>query len=798
MGAQTQVPGWFIGGARELCTASLLGTRMAGPLGLDWPNLANADVNTEEKRQNDGERALHSGMESRPSRAVLAASEDDVYDMCRYDIGSPTAATERTDSVLTKLLGWHERLRARRAQYKEAKETLEAKKASLMAKNGGEKLKGKLKINVGGQRVVTMRDTLTQFKGTKIEALFSGRWESRLLRDKKDRIFLDMNPDCFQKILEYHIRHKNSPDEPLFLPEVPKELRIQFDQMFNFFGLTSTLSVKSVAQQQSNVLEASIDYEKKAEALNTWLEEEGYYPLQVKSQLLYRGTRDGFQAADFHRCCDDKGPTVTLIRTPMSGQSIFGGFADKPWTSGEAWSHTWEPSNKAFLFSLGGSPHKMELGIAMEKLAGHNEQALCHRPNLGPSFGTGGLSIVDCCNTESSSSSILGTTTYRLPAGLPASPIPPSFKVAEIEVFAVEKIDDEDPDQDEDALGSLLKSASSALAAEEHELNCLFEVQKDLEKQFQEEEAFILQLFGPDDTVVDLNICGEPVAVKRSTLRLCPESALACKFDAGSWKQHEDNDDSDSSEDEGELIEENAYCFKTMINQLRLRAMAPEDFPPPPPNIVPHEKEEFSRLLHYHFPGHEAFVFPESPMEEMDSLILDKAQWQQLCDWYGGPKFELLYRGSRDSFKSSAFHELCDKTAKTITVIRTTSGYIFGGCASLSWGETKNSYKRLSGQNGSVPSSLFSLRCHAGLPPLMMKPKSDSHTQLYSSETSWGMTGPTFGAGHDLYIANESNTNMRSYSNVGSGYECPEGQPATFLNGETNFQVAEIEVFRRP
>merc|ERR1712216_83374 len=153
MGAQTQVPGWFIGGARELCTASLLGTRMAGPLGLDWPNLANADVNTEEKRQNDGERALHSGMESRPSRAVLAASEDDVYDMCRYDIGSPTAATERTDSVLTKLLGWHERLRARRAQYKEAKETLEAKKASLMAKNGGEKLKGKLKINVGGQRV---------------------------------------------------------------------------------------------------------------------------------------------------------------------------------------------------------------------------------------------------------------------------------------------------------------------------------------------------------------------------------------------------------------------------------------------------------------------------------------------------------------------------------------------------------------------------------------------------------------------------------------------------------------------
>ena len=65
-------------------------------------------------------------VESRPSLAV--ASEDNLY-----DIGTPTVATEKTDSVFAKLLAWRERLRARRAQYNEAKETLEAKKASLMA-----------------------------------------------------------------------------------------------------------------------------------------------------------------------------------------------------------------------------------------------------------------------------------------------------------------------------------------------------------------------------------------------------------------------------------------------------------------------------------------------------------------------------------------------------------------------------------------------------------------------------------------------------------------------------------------
>ncbi len=31
--------------------------------------------------------------------------------------------------------------------------------------------------------------------------------------------------------------------------------------------------------------------------------------------LLYKGNRDGFNAKDFHRLCDNKGPTITVIRT---------------------------------------------------------------------------------------------------------------------------------------------------------------------------------------------------------------------------------------------------------------------------------------------------------------------------------------------------------------------------------------------------------------------------------------------------------------------------------------------------
>lgn len=44
--------------------------------------------------------------------------------------------------------------------------------------------------------------------------------------------------------------------------------------------------------------------------------------------LIYRASRDGWAAADFHSRCDYKGPTVTVI---MSGKSIFGGYTEQQW-----------------------------------------------------------------------------------------------------------------------------------------------------------------------------------------------------------------------------------------------------------------------------------------------------------------------------------------------------------------------------------------------------------------------------------------------------------------------------------
>ena len=49
---------------------------------------------------------------------------------------------------------------------------------------------------------------------------------------------------------------------------------------------------------------------------------------KCKWNLCYRASRDGWRARDFHRLCDNKGPTVVLIKV---NNYIFGGYTDQNW-----------------------------------------------------------------------------------------------------------------------------------------------------------------------------------------------------------------------------------------------------------------------------------------------------------------------------------------------------------------------------------------------------------------------------------------------------------------------------------
>lgn len=148
----------------------------------------------------------------------------------------------------------------------------------------------------------------------------------------------------------------------------------------------------------------------------------------LKLDLIYKASRDGFEAADFHRKCDNKGMTVVVMKT--SYNKIIGGFTVLGWTSPPTNGIFYKDSSlKSFLFS--GS-----LGECYS-LRDAGKFAICCNRNYGPIFGhydllvvtknnvnnTGNFDIGDCYDYNRPKEEFYGGTPYR---------------VLELEVFKVD------------------------------------------------------------------------------------------------------------------------------------------------------------------------------------------------------------------------------------------------------------------------------------------------------------------------------------------------------------------------
>ena len=74
--------------------------------------------------------------------------------------------------------------------------------------------------------------------------------------------------------------------------------------------------------------------------------------------LIYRGSADGFEPSDFHKFCDNKGSTISVIKTTEN--EIFGGYTSLEWKSPEEQENSedsnkeedWKNDEEAFLFSV--------------------------------------------------------------------------------------------------------------------------------------------------------------------------------------------------------------------------------------------------------------------------------------------------------------------------------------------------------------------------------------------------------------------------------------------------------------
>ncbi len=105
--------------------------------------------------------------------------------------------------------------------------------------------------------------------------------------------------------------------------------------------------------------------------------------------LLYRATRDGFEASSFHSKCDGKAKTITIIKT--KDNYVFGGYTDVSWHS----TCNWKTDAAAYIYSLRRN--------GVSNLSKHNilaiETAICCRESFGPTFG-GGFDIFICDRSD--------------------------------------------------------------------------------------------------------------------------------------------------------------------------------------------------------------------------------------------------------------------------------------------------------------------------------------------------------------------------------------------------------------
>ena len=196
--------------------------------------------------------------------------------------------------------------------------------------------------------------------------------------------------------------------------------------------------------------------------LHEWLEEDGK---DGDFSLLYRGSQDGQKDEAFHSKCDNKGCTLTVIKTTWGKE--FGGYSNTAWSSTGGCVR----ANKAFLFALSGggisSPCKMKLMDA-------NDVWAIYCSNYGPTFG-GGYDM----NVNGSNVTLCPRNSYDpgpLPNGI--------FPIKEMEVFQVTN----SPNPSRNALSKGNQTKHATQAIEE-----VIRFSDDMNKAINAKQAYLLQ-----------------------------------------------------------------------------------------------------------------------------------------------------------------------------------------------------------------------------------------------------------------------------------------------------------------
>ena len=214
-----------------------------------------------------------------------------------------------------------------------------------------------IKLNVGGQDFTTSLQTLTKDTGSMLHAMFSGRFDTKPAEDGS--YFIDRDGTNFRYILNYLRTGR------LLLPEdkLVREELLEEAEFYQIRGIVDELrNPPNLKFKDSTILTA----EQKEIFVNNWLKTK-LNSSQSDFVLIYRASRDGWHSSNFHVLCDNKGPTVTVVK---SGEYIFGGFTDQSW-DGKVFFN-WPLTKQAVTLTIKlhvGDPSPQTLSVVGRKLS---------------------------------------------------------------------------------------------------------------------------------------------------------------------------------------------------------------------------------------------------------------------------------------------------------------------------------------------------------------------------------------------------------------------------------------------
>ena len=212
--------------------------------------------------------------------------------------------------------------------------------------------------------------------------------------------------------IENNIEEINKINETIDKCKKNNEIKINlylYDEEIN--NLTEKIKVLGRIGSKEKFMNSKINFDKNL--VIDWIGK------KFTTELLFSTSKNGYQPSEFHRLCDNKGPTIIFIETKKG--CIFGGYTELDWDT----SDKYKTDESTFLFSINNKA----------KYTRKNKMCSIYcRKDLAPSFGGNGNPDFFCMGT-CKSGDLCDENTFATPVELNNGDS--SFEVKEMEVYQI-------------------------------------------------------------------------------------------------------------------------------------------------------------------------------------------------------------------------------------------------------------------------------------------------------------------------------------------------------------------------